>query len=198
MSAESDDILYAKNQLAEAHRRLDSVRKRITELKPKPVIGTIDIRTNEVVQGEEEEEIPDEFSAPATFEGNLERIVDIEDDPHNVIIDCQLAIELSVKAMFKAVGQEFDESHDINFKSHNTQNFNREIPDDYPRRDDIIRAIFLTQVWDKFYQIAKYGAPVINVDPSMIIDEDDGERALNDATFCVDVAEDFIDYVDDE
>jgi HEPN domain-containing protein len=94
------------------------------------------------------------------------------------------------------VGQDFDYSHGIGFSSHNTANFNREIPEDFPKREEIIRAIFLTQLWEKFYEIAKYGAPELNVGPSLIFDIKDGERALNDASFCVELAEDFINYVE--
>lgn len=109
-----------------------------------------------------------------------------------------MSIELSVKSMFKSVGQDFDYSHGISFGSNNTQGFNSKVPDDFHRRDEIIRAIFLTQLWDKFYQLAKYGAPELDVGPSVIFEIEDGERAINDASFCVGLAEEFIDYVNED
>jgi hypothetical protein len=109
-----------------------------------------------------------------------------------------MSIELSVKSMFKVVDQEFDYSHGIGFESHKTRDFNDKIPVNFSRREDIIRAIFLTQFWEEFYELAKYGAPTLNVGPSVIFDIDDSERALNDASFCVKLAEDFIDYIEEQ
>lgn len=198
MNADSDGITYARTQLREARRRLDSVNDRITEVERNQLMGAIDERTNELEVGSAIEEIPEEHRRYVPIETREKEVTNIEGHIQNIIIDCQMCIELAVKSMFKAVDQDFDYSHGINFGSDNTRGFNRKVPAEYPRKEEVIRAIFLTQLWEKFYQLAKYGAPELDVGPSVIFEIGDGERALNDATFCVDLAEDFVDYVDEQ
>ncbi|WP_157969596.1 HEPN domain-containing protein [Haloplanus rubicundus] len=205
MNADTDNISYARTQLSEARRRLASVRERISDIERQEVVGAVDQRDNElavgenikIAEGEDIEKIPEKHRQYVTLSRRDKEVVNIEPHIQNIIIDCQMSIELSVKSMFKAVDQEFDYSHGIGFESHNTQDFNRKVPADFPRREDIVRAIFLTQLWERFYELAKYGAPELNVGPSVIFEIDDGERALNDAAFCVELAEEFIDYVDE-
>lgn len=61
----------------------------------------------------------------------------------------------------------------------------------------MIRAIFLTQFWNEFYELAKYGAPKMNVRPEEIFTGDDGERAINDTIFCADLANDLLEFVEE-
>jgi hypothetical protein len=198
MDSEHDDISYARAQLEEARRRLDSVEKRITDERKQRITGVIDKRDdNLVVGGEEIEEIPEEHRQYVSLNQINKNVKNIEGHIQNIIIDCQMSVELAVKSMFKTVGQDFDYSHGIGFDSHNTQGFNSRVPADFPRNNDIVRAIFLTQLWEKFYELAKYGAPQLNVGPSVLFDIEDGERAINDASFCVVLAEDFIDYIEE-
>ncbi|AXR77701.1 hypothetical protein [Natrarchaeobaculum sulfurireducens] len=197
MNPDGDGASYARAQLKEAKRRLESVHDRTSNVEKEEIVGAIDQRTDDLVVGNQIKEIPEEYRNYVVLGKRETRSVDIEGHIQNIIIDCQMTIELSVKSMFKAVGQDFDYSHAIGFGSHNTQGFNNRIPNEFPRREEIVRAIFLTQLWEKFYELAKYGAPELNAEPSVIFDIDDGERAMNDATFCVELAEDFIEYVDD-
>ena len=199
MNSEADGITYARTQVDEARRRLNSVHERVTEIEEKTVMGLVDEKTDEIIYLHEYMgEIPEEDATPVVLNREEKEISKIDGHIQNIIIDCQMCIELSVKSMFKAVGQDFDYSHGIGFESHNTKNFNREVPSEYSRREDIIRATFLTQLWEKFYQFAKYGAPELNAGPSMIFDIHDGERAMNDAEFCVELAEDFIDFIQNQ
>lgn len=192
-----DNIEYSKTQLNEARRRLDSVRNRVTEVQKERIYGLVDEEEETITVGEEVDEPPEENQDFVVIEERSKEVETIDGHVQNIIIDCQMCIELSVKSMFKAVGQDFDYSHGIGFDSHNTIDFNREIPEDFSRRAEITRAIFLTQLWEKFYEIAKYGAPELNVEPSHIFDIKDGERALNDASFCVELAEDFITHIEE-
>jgi len=198
MNADANELTYARIQINEARRRLESVEERVRETEEEKTFGVIDQRDDELVVGEDIEEIPEEHRLFVPTGKNVKIISNIEGHIQNVIIDCQMSIELSVKSMFKAVGQDFDYSHGIGFESHNTQGFNNQVPDEFPRKEDIVRAIFLTQVWEKFYQLAKYGAPELNVGPTAMFNISDGERAINDAKFCVELAEDLIDYMGDE
>jgi len=198
MNSNTDEIKYARIQLDEAKRRLESVVERVTRTKEKTTFGAIDWEKEKLYVGDKVEEIPEDRRQIVPVGKNTEKLTDVEGHIQNVIIDCQMSIELAVKSMFKAVGKDFDYSHDIGFASHNTQQFNDEIPEEFPRNEDIVRAIFLTQVWEKFYQIAKYGAPELNVGPTAMFDINDGERAINDATFCVELAEELIDYMEDD
>lgn len=198
MDPENDHIAYARMQAEEARRRLESVTERISEYQEFQRVGAIDERKDEIVFGRDIEEIPEKHRQFVNVGKGQREVANIEGHIQNIIIDCQVSVELSVKSMFKAVDQDFDYSHGINFESDNTRGFNNKVPADFPRGEDLIRAIFLTQLWDRFYQLAKYGAPVLNVGPSVIFDSEDGERAINDATFCVNLAEEFIDYIEQE
>ncbi|MFC6616175.1 hypothetical protein ACFQAS_14810 [Halopenitus salinus] len=196
MNNETDNLDYAKTQVNEARRRLDSVVDRVTNKNVGPDFLPMDTRTDEIVAGEDLDEIPDEHLIwLASRDGDKTR--DIGGHIQNIIIDCQLSIEIAVKSMYKAVDEEFKPTHDISFSSHETDRFNNSVPVDFERKDEIIRAIFLTQFWERFYELAKYGAPALDVGPSFIFDTPDGERAISDAQFCVGLAEDFIDHVGD-
>ena len=98
--------------------------------------------------------------------------------------------------MFKLAGKDHPFSHGISFADGKTQGFYNEVPDDFGRREDVIRVIFLTKFWGEFYELAKYGAPKLNVLPEKIFVEDDASRALDDASFCVTLAEDLLEYVE--
>ena len=113
------------------------------------------------------------------------------------MIDCQLSIELAAKSMFKVAGVNHPFSHGISFDSHETQGFYNEIPDKFKRKEDIARVIFLTQFWEEFYELSKYGAPQLDVIPEMVFEVSDGERAVNDAQFSINVAKDLLVFAQD-
>lgn len=177
MDSVHDRITEAEERLVQRKSAKDAVENGVVEMR-----GTVIDETEDTITTEITEDVD---------------VVQIDDHIQNIIIDCQMVIELSVKSMFKSVGQKFDKAHDIGFESHNTQGFNSKIPADFHRKEEVIRAIFLTQLWEKFYEVAKYGAPELNVGPSVIFENEDGERALTDATFCVELAEELIEYVDE-
>ena len=198
MNANENNIKYARKQLEEANRRLESVRERATKIEMEQVIGALNEESEELILDIDQiREIPNEDIEYIVLETVEEQINDIEGRVQNVVIDCQMCIELSVKSMFKSVGSDFDYSHGISFDSHNTIDFNSKVPEGFHRKKDIIRAIFLTQLWESFYELAKYGAPKLNVGPSVIFDIKDGERAISDASFCVELAEEFVEFVEE-
>ncbi|MDZ5810272.1 hypothetical protein U4E84_02735 [Halorubrum sp. AD140] len=196
MDDETDNLDYAKTQVDEARRRLDSVIDRVSIKNDGPDFLPLDARNDEFVMGEDLNDIPDEYLKFVAVNAEHKNR-DIDGHIQNIIIDCQLSIEIAVKSMYKAVDEEFKPTHDISFRSHETDRFNDSVPADFERKDEIIRAIFLTQFWERFYELAKYGAPALNIGPSFIFDTTDGERAISDAQFCVDLAEDFINHVED-
>lgn len=115
----------------------------------------------------------------------------------DIISDCQYCIELSVKSMHKMIGTGFQTKHGLEFTHGNTQVFVTHVPDDFPYKNKIPRAIFLTQFWDRFYQLSKQGAPEIDKDPEAILHWKDAKRAVEDAIFCLSLAFHFLDYVVD-
>lgn len=200
MTDSQGDIEYARIQLEEARRRVESVEERITQVEIETSIGYIDKSENnpdissakiytdlDNVEGDSKEKVHLQ---------NKTEFTEMEGHVQNMIIDCQLSIEMAVKGMFKVASEQFDYSHGISFESGNTKNFYHNLPSGFNKDEEIVRAIFLTQFWERFYELAKYGAPDINVGPGTIFNESDAERALNDAKFCVDLAEDLIDHVD--
>lgn len=126
-------------------------------------------------------------------EGERQALLGIHID--SIIMDCQYVIELSTKSMFKMVGRDFPKKHGISFKDPKTQGFVYEIPDDFSHRDKVPRAIFLTRFWNEFYQLSKYGAPEINEDAEGILHKKDAERAIQDANFCLSLAQYLLDHI---
>ena len=195
MTTSQDDIDYAQIQLNEARRRVESVEDRITEIEVESNIGYLNTKSDEI--SFTPEEVPEEHKEEVVLRNKTE-FTEIKGHIQNMIIDCQMCIEMSVKSMFKLVGDNFDYSHGISFSSGHTKNFYYNIPSGFGRHEDIVRSIFLTQFWESFYELAKYGAPELNVGPQTIFNESDAERALNDAKFCVNLAEDMLEYAEQE
>jgi HEPN domain-containing protein len=213
MNPSKGDIEYAEHQVEEARRRLDEVRERIvTEYEVVRFEKKLDSgeKVDEFVI---DKNILDDFEKDEGIklrgmdledEGELHEVedtkVEIDHDLvgshiQNIIIDCQLCIELSAKSLFKLVGRDYPFSHGVEFSSHETQGFYHEIPDEFSTKDDVPRVIFLTQFWGQFYELAKYGAPQLNVRPEMIFKANDGLRAVEDAEFCIGVAEEMLEQV---
>ena len=113
--------------------------------------------------------------------------------PSNVISECQECIELSVKAMFKVVSENPPRTHDIEIHDDQTAALlHAEFPEDFDREDEIPRAVFLTQIWRRFYEHAKYGIPEQNIRPDDIVTKEDAERAIDDADYCVRLASELL------
>ena len=202
MAPTDDEIEYAKKQIDEANRRLEDIYERVA-MQGSKFVSQSDEGTSEVTitstnldEGEMEE-----FASKAFIDEDYEEVPITEVDEElvgshiqNVIIDCQMCIELAVKSMFKLTGKDHPFSHSISFDSGQTQGFYYEVPDEFERKEDVVRVIFLTQFWGEFYELAKYGAPQLNVRPEMIFEENDGARAVDDAEFCIGVAKELLDY----
>lgn len=204
MNPTIDEVSYAEEQVEEAERRLESVYERIGEkmyrVEGGSEGGEWEMTSNFEPDKEYMEEIAEKMEDSAE-EYEKEIITKADDELvashiQNVIIDCQLCIELAVKAMFKLTGKDHPFSHGISFDDGRTQGFYSEIPDDFDRKSDVVRVIFLTQFWGEFYELAKYGAPQLNVRPEMIFNTGDGSRAIEDAEYCIDVAEDLLEFVE--
>ncbi|WP_336364856.1 hypothetical protein [Halalkalicoccus salilacus] len=113
-------------------------------------------------------------------------------------MDCQYCIEISVKSIHKIIGRKYQtNSHGLEFGHGDTQEFTNNIPADFTHENKVPRAIFLTQFWDTFYELSKYGAPKVDKDPEDIFHWRDAERAIEDATFCLNLAFHLLDYAVD-
>lgn len=210
MNPTVNEIEYAKEQIEEANRRLSTVQERIGRPVPvyilKPIEEDVDdaIHTEIKIQGGSHSEfsVGDELKFDdATYNVAEEVEPDYEVDNdlvsshiQNIVIDCQLCIEISVKAMFKLTSQDHPFSHGISFQSGKTQGFYSKIPDEFDEKEEIVRVIFLTQFWEEFYELSKYGAPQLNVRPESIFTAEDGIRAVEDAEYCIQLAESLLDY----
>jgi len=205
MGISSEEIAYAENQLIEADRRLQTMYQRGGEEVEVHIFNMRDRKEPLTIR-----ENPDEDSRIGGFDDLIKPSKissrdtktelqisedNIEDHIQNIIIDSQLSIELSVKAMFKLTGKDHPFSHGISFSDGATQGFYHEVPDDFDRKEDIARVIFLTRFWGEFYELAKYGAPKLNLPPEELFTVDDGVQALDDAEFCLNVAKDFLSFV---
>lgn len=180
------DLKYARLQIEEAQRRLSSVIERSS--KYEDVLAPT-FQNDDASPAVEDEMYEVSVSIPDkdAIQGHIQ----------NIIMDCQFCIEISVKSMFKLVGKNYPFDHGVSLSDKRTQGFYHETPDSFEAKDDIIRAVFLTQFWHGFYELAKYGVPQMNVRPEKIFTDKDGERAINDAMFCVELANDLLDFVEE-
>jgi len=158
---DDSDLAYAREQLAEADKRLRFVEERI------------DTGTDE-----------------SSLRG-FETFVNIP----NIISDCQVIIETSTKSMFKMVGVEHPNKHQLEFEDDRVEGFLREIPGDFKRKSELPRALFLTKFWHQFYTESKYGVPSLNINPRDLFNIDDAIRASDDAEFIVGLADDLLQAV---
>jgi len=204
MDPTEDEIEYARKQIDEANRRLENIYERVSLNGVKLVsisedsVGEITIQSTHFEDIDESDMVSNLKEEDEEYEKVPMKEVDedlVSSHIQNVIIDSQLSIELAAKSMFKLTGKDYPFSHSISFDSGETKGFYYEVPDGFNRKDDIVRVIFLTQFWGEFYELAKYGSPKLNVRPENIFDINDGKRAVDDAEFCIGVAQDLLDFV---
>lgn len=201
MESTEEEIAYAKHQINEANRRLEDIYDRVSmdgikyEKTSEGSTSEVTIQSTDLNEFDKSDLLPD-MRLDDYEEVPLKEVDEDLVGSHiqNVIIDCQLVIELSAKSMFKLVGMDHPFSHSISFDSGETQGFYHNIPNEFDRKEDVVRVIFLTQFWGEFYELSKYGAPHLNVRPEMIFEIDDGRRAVNDAEFCIEVAQELFNY----
>lgn len=115
----------------------------------------------------------------------------------NTIIDCQQSIEISVKAMFHAVGEDPPKNHDISFQNAYAL-LHADFPEHFSQAQSIPRAVFLTQFWNEFYTIAKYGNEDNLIPANQLFDEDEAKLAVDHAQFCVTTAGALLNSVEQE
>lgn len=115
----------------------------------------------------------------------------------NILSDCQICIETSVKAMFKLMNVEHPRTHGLNFDDQRVQGFVRSIPDDFDGKRDIPRAVFLTKFWEQYYSETKYGVPELNLTPGNLFTVEDAHRAAEDAEFCIMLGLSLLDYMNE-
>lgn len=115
-----------------------------------------------------------------------------------IILDSQLSIELAVKSIFKLTSIDFPTRHAIEFDKKLTKDLINAVSDEFKYKHLIPRAIFLTQLWERFYQISKYGLEELNLDTRDIIHKRDAERAIQDAEAAVSLAEYYFDFIIEE
>lgn len=80
MNANSDNISYARAQVAEARRRLESVHERVTETEEHLITGAIDERKEEgeVVVGPDIQDIPQEHRKIVGLSSTNKEVVNVE------------------------------------------------------------------------------------------------------------------------
>ena len=149
-------------------------------------------------------------SARRRFDRIYEELEEIdEEDPHGIIqygryfafrdialVDCQICIEVATKALFPLLGMNYPQTHAIDFKDAEDLIRRARYADDFDfeGKTKIPRAVFLTQLWSMFYTLAKYGQQDYHLPTGELFDNTDAEYALKHAEFCVELAEDLLEY----
>jgi len=130
--------------------------------------------------------------------GDVKRTLDAADDelqgyvasPSNSITQCQQCIKISAKSIFKLMGVNPPQEHDISLDHDQTKGLlNSEFPEYFGRQEKIPRVIFLTQFWHDFYETSKYGKEELNIPPNTLFTNEDAERAYKNAKECYTVAD---------
>ena len=116
----------------------------------------------------------------------------------NIIANCQTAIELSAKAVFKIMDLDFPKEHQLLFergkrggeevKEVTKKLFSKKFPKYFAYKEELPRLIFLTYFWHRFYTIAKYGIDELNIPPDKLFEKEDAKLAIEHAKFCVKIA----------
>lgn len=163
------DIEFAKQQLTQVNKRVANIKK-------------------DVYFGDDGK-FPHEITTEEIEENNL--IL----NPPVIVSDCQIAVELSAKILFKSFGIKPVERHDIEFSHDRVSGLLGRLPEDEDFSDSVPRVLFLTQFWERFYQLSKYGIPEENMPSIKLINEADAIRAVQDADFCRDVSIKATDYI---
>jgi len=119
----------------------------------------------------------------------------------NIIANCQTAIELSAKAVFKIMGLDFPKEHQLLFergkkgdevKKVTKELLSKEFPKYFIYKKELPRLIFLTYFWHRFYTIAKYGIDELDIPPDKLFKKEDAELAIEHAKFCVRIADNLL------
>lgn len=115
----------------------------------------------------------------------------------NVIIDAQFCVEQAAKVIFKLADVNPPQQHAIGLDNDRVLGILNDLPEDFTREDDLKRVIFLTEVWEPYYEAAKYGYPEKNITSYSFMKKEDAEKAITDAKFSLEVAEDLLEAVMD-
>jgi len=116
----------------------------------------------------------------------------------NIVSLCQLAIELSGKAIFKVMDLEYPREHQLLLEKNKRELmqatlelFRKEFPKYFAYKEEIPRVIFLTYFWYNFRTLANYGLG--DLPPDRFFTKDEAELALKHAERCVSVAQSLLD-----
>lgn len=115
----------------------------------------------------------------------------------NIISWCQVAIELSGKAIFKIMGLDYPKDHQLLFdKKGIKEEVKKLLEKEFPKhfREGVPRVIFLSYFWYNFYTLAKYGIEELDFPPDKLFTKDDAELSLKHAKESVEVADRLLSY----
>ena len=125
----------------------------------------------------------------------------------NIIANCQTAIELSSKAVFKIMDLDFPKEHQLLFergkkgeevKKVTKELLSKEFPEHFAYKEELPRLIFLTYFWYRFYTIAKYGISELDIPPDKLFKKEDAELAIKHAKLCVRMADNLLIHTNSE
>ncbi|MEN4005961.1 MAG: HEPN domain-containing protein [Methanobacteriaceae archaeon] len=123
----------------------------------------------------------------------------------NIIANCQTAIELSAKSIFKTMGMDFPKEHQLLFKRKKgkvmeevRELLSKQFPEYFTQKHELPRILFLTYFWHEFYTIAKYGISELDMPPDKLFEKEDAELAISHAKYCVNIANTLLMYKENE
>ncbi len=124
-------------------------------------------------------------------------LLEFINSPH-IIHDCQICIELYLKSIFKLLGENPPRKHALDFEDAKGILRAENHPSVFDGAYRLPRVVFLNRFWREFYEDSKYGNMELNIAPGKILRVKDVERAVEDANYCKEVAEDLLEAVKEE
>ena len=105
----------------------------------------------------------------------------------------QECIELSIKAIFMLLQEEYPKRHE--FKEDEFEAILEKIPEKL-RHLDFPKIYLYSKFWLNFYTVAKYGLEKLGVGPEKLFEKEEAELALKHADKCYSAASQLKNYVE--
>lgn len=120
--------------------------------------------------------------------------------PARAISTAQSVVELSTKAVFILSGISFPESHELlrltsgqdppqNAKNIIYKANAGDFPEEFEYTGEIARILFLTDLWNQFYQPSKYPEQELKITPEDLFKEAEAELVIRHANDCLELAD---------
>jgi len=100
----------------------------------------------------------------------------------DAVTHAQLAIELSVKAIYLPLKGEYPKRHE--FKEEEFEELLKNLPEEVGKYHNIPRVYLISRFWAEMYTVSKYGLEKLGVDADALFKKGEAELAVEHAWEC--------------